>query len=115
MNKESICEQCEVIFTYNAADRLGKFCSQKCHYASKKEVASCSQCHQEFMRRKKDPRKTCSDKCFMIRRGLRSKSPETREIFTHMRNEQGGQTSLLDRFFLKVRRAFELITAKLKG
>jgi len=74
--RESICEQCALIFTHKN-DRMGKFCSQKCHYGSKRESANCGQCHKEFKRRKKEPRKTCSKTCFMISRGIKIVTPGT--------------------------------------
>ena len=83
MSKESICEHCEVIFIYKTSDRLGKFCSQKCHYGSKRDKAFCVQCKKEFEKRKKDPRKTCSKACFMVNRGI--KSPPCESFFERLR------------------------------
>lgn len=71
MSKESICEHCQAIFTYKATDRLGKFCSQKCHYASKRDKSFCIHCMKEFEKRIKDPRKTCSKACFMVSRRIK--------------------------------------------
>lgn len=115
MIKQGHCQQCLATFNYNDNDRQGKFCSQACHYASKQEKASCSQCCKEFIRRKKDPRKTCSTVCFAISRGVKSKSLEIKEFFEQLRNEKAGQSSFLGRFFLKVRSTVQLFTAKLKG
>lgn len=115
MIKQGHCQQCSATFNYNDNDRQGKFCSQTCHYASKQEKASCSQCRKEFIRRKKDPRKTCSTVCFAISRGIKSKSLEIKEFFEQLRNEKAGQSSFLGRFFLKVRNTVQLFTAKLKG
>jgi len=114
MIKQGICQQCSTPFNYNHNDRQGKFCSQVCHYSSKKEKAPCSQCRKEFVRRKKDPRKTCSNLCFAISRGVRSKSPQVKDFFEHLRSEKVGQLSFLGKIFLKVRETIELFTAKLK-
>ncbi len=110
--RESICEHCEVIFTYKN-DRMGKFCSQKCHYGSKRESANCSQCRKEFKRRKKDPRKTCSTRCFMISRGIKSKDPIVKETCEALKKEEVGQMNVDESVLDKIRRAvLDFFTAK---
>lgn len=68
MIKISICEYCRDKFSYNNKDSKGKFCSQRCHYASKNERMTCVECKKEFIKRKKDMRKSCSTDCFKARR-----------------------------------------------
>lgn len=110
--KESICEKCAVIFTHKS-DRSGKFCSQACHYASKRETAICSQCGKEFETRKKEPRKTCSDYCFMMSRGLKSKDPRFKDTCDTLKKDQLGQITLDETMIDKIRRTFfELFGAK---
>jgi len=115
MIKHGICTNCSTPFKYNSNDRLGKFCSQKCHFSSKQEKASCPYCHKEFIKRKKENRKSCSSECFLIGKGMRSKSPQVKDFFVRLRNEKGGQSSIVESFFLKVRRAIDyLFPTKLK-
>lgn len=72
MIRISICEYCRTKFSYNNKDSKGKFCSQTCHYASKNEKMSCIECGKEFIKRKKDMRKSCSTECFKNRRMKKS-------------------------------------------
>jgi hypothetical protein len=113
--KQGQCQHCSTSFNYNGLDRLGKFCSQKCHYDSKKERSRCTICQKEFERRKKDPRKSCSSECFMISRGIKSRIPEFKEVCLKWQADKAGQISFLGKMISKVRRAITIFTTQQKG
>jgi len=79
MLQQGRCINCSIEFMYNDQDRSGKFCSKKCHYASKNELATCIYCSKEFERRIKEARKTCSKECWINSRGIKSKDPAIKE------------------------------------
>ena len=79
MLQQGKCTNCAIEFMYNDQDRSGKFCSKKCHYASKNEMATCCFCSKEFERRIKEARKTCSKECWKNSRGMKSKDDGIKE------------------------------------
>ena len=91
MIKTSQCSHCAKIFSYNDNDSKGLFCTRSCHYKSKKHMAICKNCGKDFIKNKREMRQTCSEKCYLLRRSLRSKSEQIRETARIKNSENAGQ------------------------
>lgn len=94
MIKTSQCSNCAIIFSYNDKDSKGIYCTRKCHYQSKKQMAICKNCGKDFQKNLKEKKQTCSIECYRLRRASKSRDEAIKNQAHLTNSENAGQTSL---------------------